>query len=221
MIARAATALLAGTVALLLAAGCDRDRPKAAVAASPRPADASARPSLAPIAAAAPAPAAAAPAAPAAPAGPAAATTDAAGGPALRVLTLPELKAEMARARGKPLVLHFWASWCYPCLVELPAMDRFAQKMRARGGEVLSISLDTEDMIENARRVLRGRGPNLTPIVARFDDPERFTAAFSPEWEGAIPAVFGFDRRGKLKKSLIGDVGGGDLDELGAAIARP
>jgi thiol-disulfide isomerase/thioredoxin len=216
MIARAATALLAGTVALLAAAGCDRTRSKTAVAAPPRPADASARPSIVPIAAAAAAPPP--PGAPAAPAGPAAAA--AADGAAARVLTLPELKAEMARARGKPLVLHFWASWCYPCLVELPAMDRFAQKMRARGGEVLSISLDTEDMIQNARRVLRARGPNLTPIVARFDDPERFTAAFSAEWEGAIPAVFGFDRRGKLKKSLIGDVDRADLEELGASIAR-
>jgi thiol-disulfide isomerase/thioredoxin len=218
MIARAAAALLAGTVALLAAAGCDRTRPSAAVAAPPGPADAAATPSIVPIAAAAPA-ADAAPAAAAAPRGPAAGTA-VADGAALRVLTLPELKAEMARARGKPLVLHFWASWCYPCLVELPAMDRFAQKMRARGGEVLSVSLDTEDMIPDARRVLRARAPNLTPIVARFDDPERFTAAFSAEWEGAIPAVFGFDRRGKLKRSLIGDVDGADLDELGAAVTR-
>lgn len=44
--------------------------------------------------------------------------------------------------QGKVLVLNFWATWCPPCLEELPSLNQFSREMRAQGVEVLGVSVD-------------------------------------------------------------------------------
>src|SRR5262245_56413593 len=46
--------------------------------------------------------------------------------------------------RGKVVVLNFWATWCEPCLEEMPAFERVARTYRERGLVVLAISVDRE-----------------------------------------------------------------------------
>ena len=137
----------------------------------------------------------------------------------LRRLDSDAIQREMKTARGRTLFVHLWASWCGPCLEELPLIDRFARAARARGAVVLSISLDTSSFaIGRLPILLRARAPNLTAIVARYDDPDRFISLFSKSWEGAIPALFVFDRAGKLERSLIGETERAELDALVAEL---
>ena len=44
--------------------------------------------------------------------------------------------------------------------------------------------------------VLAARAPSLTALIARIDDPDLFVLGFGGGWEGSIPALFAFDRRG-------------------------
>lgn len=48
----------------------------------------------------------------------------------------------MANFRGKPLVLNFWATWCAPCIRELPALQRFQRDFAARGWQVVALAVD-------------------------------------------------------------------------------
>ena len=48
----------------------------------------------------------------------------------------------MAALRGRPLVLNFWATWCPPCVEELPLLDRFYQENARNGWQVLGIAVD-------------------------------------------------------------------------------
>jgi thiol-disulfide isomerase/thioredoxin len=115
-----------------------------------------------------------------------------------------------------------WASWCGPCLQELPAIDDFARRARARGIVVLSLALDT-DYRGGGRvaSVLRERAPRLTPIIAQFTDAGPFMAMFSRDWEGTIPALFVFDRAGTLEKSLLDAIEPAALDQLIEHLAGP
>ncbi|EHR73050.1 thiol-disulfide isomerase-like thioredoxin [Burkholderiales bacterium JOSHI_001] len=49
----------------------------------------------------------------------------------------------MASLKGKPLVVNFWATWCAPCLKELPELDRFHAEYRAAGWTVLALAIDS------------------------------------------------------------------------------
>ena len=126
---------------------------------------------------------------------------------------------EMRKSRGRGLFVHLWASWCGPCLEELPLVDVFARVVRERGATFLSVSLDDVRRGSHVAEVLRRHAPTLTPYVARFDDPDQFMALFSPNWQGAIPALFGFGADGRLRGSLVGEVDPDDLDALLAEIA--
>lgn len=49
---------------------------------------------------------------------------------------------QLAQYRGKPLVINFWASWCPPCVKEMPDINRFHQDMKAQGWQVLGLAID-------------------------------------------------------------------------------
>lgn len=44
--------------------------------------------------------------------------------------------------RGRPLLVNFWATWCPPCVEELPLLDRFYSENRANGWQVLGLAID-------------------------------------------------------------------------------
>jgi len=156
-----------------------------------------------------------------APAGGPGAGAKAGGGPEVVILDGAAIGARMREARGHSLFVHLWASWCGPCLAELPTIDLFARAARARGATFLSVSLDDVARGTHVADVLRQKAPNLTRILARFEDPDRFMAVFSREWEGGIPALFGYDADGRLAGSLMGEADVEDLDRLLEDLTAP
>jgi thiol-disulfide isomerase/thioredoxin len=134
-----------------------------------------------------------------------------------RLVDIEAIKGLLHQARGHVLLVHFWASWCGPCLRELPIMDKFAYDMKPRGLEVMSVSLDDPGRPGVAERVgalLRKQAPNLTPNIAHFADADELIAAISPRWTGAIPALFVYDHTGQLRGDLYGDSTRPELEQL-------
>jgi thiol-disulfide isomerase/thioredoxin len=50
----------------------------------------------------------------------------------------------LAEFRGRPLLLNFWATWCVPCVTEMPLLARFHAEHRAAGWQVLGLAVDQE-----------------------------------------------------------------------------
>ncbi|PXW93871.1 thiol-disulfide isomerase/thioredoxin [Sphaerotilus hippei] len=53
----------------------------------------------------------------------------------------------LADWRGRPLVLNFWATWCPPCVKEMPELDRFARSAAAHGWTVIGIAIDKAEAV--------------------------------------------------------------------------
>ena len=83
---------------------------------------------------------------------------------------------------GKLLVLNFWATWCPPCIEELPSLDQFARKFSAQGVTVLAVSVDASekryrDLLERVRpafQTVRDPEANVSSSYGTFKYPETY-----------------------------------------------
>lgn len=85
-------------------------------------------------------------------------------GQPLPALTLPDLEGHphaLSAYRGRRLLLNFWASWCGPCLDEMPALNRAQQKFGDHGAIVLGIAMDEPDRV----RAFLSTHPMSYPIL--------------------------------------------------------
>lgn len=55
----------------------------------------------------------------------------------------------MASLRGKPLLVNFWATWCPPCVEELPLLNAFYREQRARGWQLLGVAVDQPSAVRS------------------------------------------------------------------------
>lgn len=134
----------------------------------------------------------------------------------LVVLSLEGVRGRMKEAAGHVLLVHIWATWCAPCLTELPAFDRVAHGAAARGARVLALSVDSDERdLARVRDVLRARAPHLAPTVADFAGKREFLALFSKTWRGNIPATFVFAKDGTLHRAFPGSA---EPETLNAAL---
>ncbi|MEO6990199.1 MAG: TlpA disulfide reductase family protein [Candidatus Baltobacteraceae bacterium] len=108
--------------------------------------------------------------------------------------------------RGRPVVLNFWATWCAPCLDELPAFDRLE---RTFGDRVRVVSL-SDEAPGVARTFVATRGLVL-PVD---EDPQR--AVFDAYSIGPIPVTVVLDARGRVTHVSVGEL---DWKELSAAVS--
>jgi peroxiredoxin len=97
---------------------------------------------------------------------------------------------------GRLLVLNFWATWCQPCVEEVPSLDQFAKEMAGSGVVVLGVSMDTNpklyhDFLSRSR---------VSFMTAR--DPE---ARISTDYGTfKYPESYIIDSKGKVVQKIIG-----------------
>jgi len=139
-------------------------------------------------------------------------------------ITATQLKATLASHKGRVVVLHLWATWCGPCLTELPLLAKLAREASGRGIDFLAVSLDdpTERSAALVGRVLLAKTGNSqwSPIL-KADRPEALVAEIDPGWEGEIPAFFAYDREGHLRHTLVGNISRGDFERLVGDLLPP
>jgi cytochrome c biogenesis protein CcmG, thiol:disulfide interchange protein DsbE len=106
-------------------------------------------------------------------------------------------KLQLASLRGKVVVLNFWASWCYPCKEEAPALAAAAKRWP---GRVVVLGVDVNDFAGDARRFARKYGLDY-PLV---HDNHNVT---SPSYGlTGLPETFFIDRRGRVVVHVPGQV---------------
>ncbi len=124
--------------------------------------------------------------------------------PALWALRFPRPEGgELALAdfRGRPLLLNFWATWCPPCVRELPMLDRFHRAQPADGWQVIGIAVDGPTPV---REFLR-RTPLAFPIGLAGLDGTSLSRALG-NVQGALPFSVVLGRDGRLKERQLGEL---------------
>ena len=121
-------------------------------------------------------------------------------------------KLALADFAGKPLLLNFWATWCPPCVKEMPLLDRFAQEQRAAGWQVVGLAIDK---IEPVREFLLKHPVRYPIAVAGLDALEWLRSLGN--LGGGLPFSVVFDSAGALAQRKLGEI---NPPELAAWVAN-
>ncbi|MEY4753913.1 MAG: hypothetical protein RJA44_1588, partial [Pseudomonadota bacterium] len=106
---------------------------------------------------------------------------------------------QMAGLRGKPLVVNFWATWCPPCVKEMPELDRFAREFAAQGWQVIGIAVDSKTPVNEFLK----KTPVSFPIgLAGFAGTE--LARLLGNSNSALPFTVVFDASGRITQRKLG-----------------
>lgn len=97
----------------------------------------------------------------------------------------------LASMRGKVVYVDFWASWCVPCRISMPTLDRLFKENAAKGFEVVGVNKDVRS--EDAERFLK-RVPVSFVLVA--DSSDNLAKAFNVK---TMPSGYLIDRKGVVR----------------------
>ena len=99
---------------------------------------------------------------------------------------------------GTALVVNFWATWCAPCIAEMPALDRLNQGLLPTGGQVIAINTDFDP--DAAQAWLQDN--QIMGLEAFFDDTGN---AFFDAGGGGLPYSLIIDAQGMIVAEIFGD----------------
>jgi len=145
------------------------------------------------------------------------------GGGRARDFSLRDMNGKTVRLSdhlGKDVVvMSFWATWCAPCVAELPHLEKMYQAHRAKGFVVLAISMDGPETVAEVEPTARRLGLTF-PVL--FDSETRAVASHNPHRDAPFTVVI--DRGGKMVTSKPGYSPGDEVElekQVVALLAGP
>ncbi|WP_371180941.1 TlpA disulfide reductase family protein [Xanthomonas sacchari] len=136
--------------------------------------------------------------------------------PALRLPTLDGGHLTLAQFRGRPLLVNVWASWCEPCVREMPELDRLARAQPSDGLQVLGIALDRA---EDVRAFLQ-QVPIGYPIALETPGPADASVRLG-DTQGLLPYSVLINADGRIVRQKLGPFAPGEVEGWVGGGAQP
>lgn len=138
--------------------------------------------------------------------------------PKVGTLKAADFKKYKDSAKGKVLIINFWATWCGPCVAEFPEFVAIDAKYRDKGVKLVGISADElADIQPKVVPFIKEQKAMFDILVQDVEDPQEMIDVVDKTWSGVLPATFVFDKQGNTLYSRYGII---DRDQLIAAIEK-
>jgi cytochrome c biogenesis protein CcmG, thiol:disulfide interchange protein DsbE len=104
----------------------------------------------------------------------------------------------LSQYRGQVVVLNFWATWCPPCVEEMPSLVEMQRRMKAKGVTVIAVSMDVDRSAYN--QFVKEHNVNLLTVR----DPNQKSNTLYGTFK--FPETYIIDRNGVMRRKFIGAI---------------
>ena len=114
------------------------------------------------------------------------------------------LRGELSASEGRVVLVNLWATWCTPCLREIPDLLALEAELPARDFRLLAISMDdaySEDWVTEFKAK---HFPTLVSFINAELDMDTLVSVIDPVWNETLPTSYIFNREGEVVKKVQG-----------------
>ena len=113
-------------------------------------------------------------------------------------------KLTLSDYRGKWVLINFWATWCPPCVDEMPSLVHMQRRMKSKGVEVLAISVDADEGAY--QEFLKSYKVDLLTVRDPAQKSNNLYGTFK------FPETYIIDRQGVLRRKFVGPIDWGQSE---------
>jgi thiol-disulfide isomerase/thioredoxin len=108
----------------------------------------------------------------------------------VKLLNINQLNERIKNGKDSTYVVNFWATWCAPCIKELPHFEKLKAENKLEKLAVLLVSLDFKSKLEsNVIPFVKRKNLKNEVFLLNESSPQEFIDRIDPNWSGSIPAT--------------------------------
>lgn len=117
---------------------------------------------------------------------------------AVDLYTLDQYRQRVLQDNDTLYVVNFWATWCGPCVKELPHFRELSREYAGKPVKFILMSLDAKSNLAQTTLFLTKRKIDMETHLFAAGDPNTWIDQLEPSWEGSIPATFLYRKGSKI-----------------------
>ncbi|KAF2335830.1 MAG: TlpA family protein disulfide reductase [Flavobacterium nitrogenifigens] len=108
----------------------------------------------------------------------------------VKLININQLNERIKNGKDSTYVVNFWATWCAPCIKELPYFEKLGAEYKSEKLAVLLVSLDFKSKLEsNVIPFVKRKNLKNEVFLLNESSPQEFIDRIDPSWSGSIPAT--------------------------------
>ncbi|MVM33137.1 redoxin domain-containing protein [Spirosoma sp. HMF4905] len=134
---------------------------------------------------------------------------------AVSMVTFDQLQQLITRPNDTLYVVNFWATWCAPCVKELPQFETVRQRYAAKRVNVLLVSMDDRKTLKTkVLPFLQKRKVKSKVVLLTESDLNTWVDKLAPEWSGALPMTLILNTKQHVRQFIDKPVKEGELESI-------
>jgi thiol-disulfide isomerase/thioredoxin len=131
---------------------------------------------------------------------------------------LVDLQKIIQGSSERILVINFWATWCAPCIKELPFFEKVNQSNENAAVILVSMDYDLDPNTEKVNKFVARKKIKSRVLVLTESDPNSWIDKIDKRWSGALPATLVVNTKTSKRELVQGELGEGELEKLIAKV---
>lgn len=129
-------------------------------------------------------------------------------------IKLKDLQALINTPAEKIQVINFWATWCAPCVKEIPLFEKLHQENKEVKVTLVSMDYDLDPNPEKVQRFVTRKNLQSSVVFLAEEDPSSWIDKVDKDWTGALPATLIVNTKTGKRKLVQRELHEGDLEKL-------